>query len=181
MSLTDPVELLFFSLFLRWEKNAPLDGKQGLLDGEPHRNTQISRMAFVLNKIGVGLEDKYFLRLTTGSSWSKPGGKFLDKNHEYMENPYALNKGWWLEGCASLEKKVEMMQDIRKLGMSFTFIKCICDFISGNSILSYLPSDEKRDEIIKNIIEEESMSLNRFKAWCDITNKTEVYEMNLKS
>ena len=57
MRLKDPVEIFFLTLLLRWEKSAPPDKKQGLLDGEPERNTQMSRMAYVLNKVGAGAED----------------------------------------------------------------------------------------------------------------------------
>ena len=161
-------------------KNAPLEGKQGLLDGKPERNTQISRMAFVLNKVCVLLEEKYFLKLSTGPSWSKPGGKFLDKNNTHMTNAHSLKKGWWLDGCASLDKKIETMYDLRKIGMSYTFINCTCDFISGKSIKSYLPSEKEQDGIIKKILcEEDSILTNGLKAWCDVTQKVEIYELTI--
>ena len=149
MRLRDPVEILFLGVMLRWEKTAPPDKKQGMLDGEPERNTQMSRMAFVLNKVGVGLEDKYFQKLAVGASWSKPGGRYLDKNKEHMENPISLHKGWWLDGCASLERKLEMMQDLTKLGLSPTFTKCACDFVAGKSVASYMPTESEQDEIIQ--------------------------------
>lgn len=155
MRLKDPVEILFLGYLLRWEHTSPPDKKQGLLDGEPERNTQMSRMAYVLNKVGVGVEDKYFRKLAVGASWSKPGGKFLDKNNEHMENPHPLNEGWWLDGCASLERKLEMMQDLTKLGLSPSFTKCACDFIAGNSVESYLPTKEEQDEIVRRIRKEE--------------------------
>lgn len=157
MRLKDPVEILFLAFLLRWEKSAPADKKQGLLDGNPERNTQMSRMAFVLNKISIGVEDKYFGKLSIGSSWSKPGGNsFLAKTSQHMENPYSLNAGWWLDGCASLEKKQEMMQDLTKLGFSSLFTKCACDFIAGKSVESYVPTDEEQDEIIRKIDEDEA-------------------------
>lgn len=148
MRLRDPVEILFLGLMLRWEKTAPPNMKQGMLDTETERNTQMSRMAFVLNKVAVGVEDEYFQKLAVGASWSKPSGRFLDKNKEHMENPIALHKGWWLDGCASLERKLEMMQDLTKLGLSPTFTNCACDFVSGKSVASYMPTESEQDEII---------------------------------
>ena len=50
MRLIDPVEILYLVLMSLWEKSAPPNGKQGLLDGEPERNTQISRMVYLLRK-----------------------------------------------------------------------------------------------------------------------------------
>jgi hypothetical protein len=151
MHVTDPVELVFLALLLRWEQSAPPDKKQGLLDGERERNTQMSRMAYVLSKVGVGVEDKYFQRLSVGAGWSKPGGKFLDKNKSHMENPIGLNKGWWLDGCASLERKLEILSDLRKLGFSQAFTNSACDFVAGKSVVGYLPTEEEQDEIIRNL------------------------------
>jgi hypothetical protein len=111
----------------------------------------MSRMAFVLNKVGAGVEDKYFQKLAVGASWSKPGGQFLDKNMEHMENPITLNKGWWLDGCASLERKIEMMQDLTKLGLSPTFARCACDFVAGKSVATYMPTESEQDEIIQTL------------------------------
>ncbi len=42
MHLTEPVELLYLSLMLRWERSAPPDLHEGRLDGEPERNTVLS-------------------------------------------------------------------------------------------------------------------------------------------
>ena len=155
MRLKDPVEILFLGLLLRWENTAPPDKTQGFLDDNPERNTQMSRMAYVLNKVGTGVEDKYFLKLSVGASWSKLSGTFLDKNNDHMENPYPLNASWWLDGCASLERKLEMMQDLTKLGISPTFTRCACDFIAGESVASYMPTEEEQDEIVRKIREEE--------------------------
>lgn len=149
MSLNSPVEVLFLSLMLRWEETAPPDKKQGLLDGKPERNTQMSRMAYILKKVAIGVENKYFQRLAVGASWSKPGGRYLDKNKEHMENPIYLNNGWWLDGCASLERKLEMMRDLTKLGLSPAFTNCACDFVAGKSVASYMPTERRQDEIIQ--------------------------------
>ena len=48
-----------------------------------------------------------------------------------------------------------MMQDLTKLGLSPAFARCACDFVAGDSVEPYIPTEEEQDEIIRKINEEE--------------------------
>lgn len=153
MKLQDPVELLYLALMLRWEKSAPANGKQGLLDDEPERNTQISRMVYLLHKVEAGTIDKTF-RVLALHSRRNDGESYISKNSSWMEEPRELFDGWYFEGCTSLIQKQEILQGLRKVGLSAAFVSCADDFVAGKSVLKYLPSEEEQNEIIARLKEQ---------------------------
>lgn len=152
MRLKDPVEILYLSLMLRWERSAPPDKKQGLLDGKPERNTQASRMVYILRKIGAGSEDRTFSILSTHSRRSD-GESYISKNHRWMEDPRELLDGWYFEGCTSLKQKQDILQGLTKIGLSAAFVACADDFVSGESVRRYCPTEEEQEEILASIRE----------------------------
>ena len=154
MHIKDPVELLYLSLMLRWERSAAPDKHQGLLDGQPERNTQISRMAYVLQKIGVGTEDHVFGTLARYTR-RDDGESYISKNSSWMKEPYPLLAGWYFEGCTSLVQKQSFLQYLTKVGLSSTFVACADDFVAGKSVEKYLPTDKEQEEIVRKIREKE--------------------------
>ncbi|HQU50060.1 MAG TPA: hypothetical protein PLM09_13205 [Casimicrobiaceae bacterium] len=150
MHLKDPVELLYLALMLRWERSAPPDKHQGLLDGKPERNTQISRIAYVLRKVGAGTEDHVFNTLARYTR-RDDGESYISKNSSWMKEPYPLLAGWYFEGCTSLMQKQSFLQYLTKLGLSSTFVACADDFVSGKSVANYLPTDVEQEEILRKI------------------------------
>jgi hypothetical protein len=60
MRIKDPVEVLYLTGMLQWERTAPLDGRHGFLGDQPAQNTQISRMAYVLRLIPDGSAEHAF-------------------------------------------------------------------------------------------------------------------------
>ena len=50
MHLSDPVEILYLALMLRWEKSAPANNHIGYLDGVATRNSQKARLAFAITQ-----------------------------------------------------------------------------------------------------------------------------------
>jgi len=131
----------------RWEKTAPSDGKQGYLDDEPERNTQMSRMVYLLKKIAVGTEAKIYNTLSTFSS-RKDGESYISKNRSWMEQPRELSAGWYFEGCTSIVQKQNILQALTKLGLSGTFVNCADDFVAGESIQKYFPTDDECEIIL---------------------------------
>lgn len=150
MHLKDPVELLYLALMLRWERTAPPDKQQGLLDGKSERNTQISRMAYVLTKVAAGSEEKTFSTLARYTR-RNDGESYISKNSSWMKEPYLLNDGWYFEGCTSLVQKQSFLQFLTKLGLSGVFVTCADEFVAGNSIDKFLPTDEEQEEILQKI------------------------------
>ena len=153
MRLKDPVELLYLSLMSRWEKSAPPEGKQGMLDNEPERNTQISRMVYLLRKVGAGSEAKTFNILSMHSR-RKDGESYISKDASWMEEPRELLNGWYFEGCTNLVQKQDILQGLRKVGLSAVFVACSDDFIAGKSIQEYFPTEEEQNEILAKLKEQ---------------------------
>ena len=139
---------------LRWEENSPPDGRQGLLDGEPERNTQISRMVFILQKVGLGSVEKAFGVLSLDSR-RNDGESYISKNKSWMEEPRELLDGWYFEGCTSLIQKQEILQGLREAGLSAAFVACADDFVAGKSVRGYLPSEEEQNEIVARFKQQE--------------------------
>lgn len=152
--MKQPVELLYLSLMLRWEGTAPLDGHQGSLDGDPERNTQISRMAYVLSKIAAGSEDRVFKSLER-STRRRDGRSYISKDAAWMEQPTDLLAGWCLEGCTSLVQKHAVLDHLLQLGLSRAFIACAKDFVEGKSLEKHLPSEQQQEEIVRKYEEQQ--------------------------
>jgi hypothetical protein len=143
----EPVEFLYFMMMSEWERTAPPDGKQGLFEGKPVRNSQMARLVFLLKKISVGSEEKTFNTLSRYSC-REDGESYISRNSGWMEQPCELYDGWYFEGCTSLRQKQDILQNLTKLGLSPTMVACADDFVAGKSIQKYNPTTEELKEII---------------------------------
>lgn len=150
MRIKHPVELVYLMLMLRWERSAPPEKHQGVLDGKPERNSQMSRMAYVLQKIGTGDEERIFGTLARHSR-REDGESYISRSASWMNEPYSLSGGWHFEGCCSLELKQSILQSLTKVGLSSEFVACVDDFVAGTSVEKYFPTDEEQEEIVRRI------------------------------
>jgi hypothetical protein len=105
MRLRQPIEILYLTLMSNWHKAAPPDGHLGELDNLPTRNTQISRLAYILNKIAVPKFDRIFSALATHVR-REDGESYISKDRSWMIEPTELGGGWHLEGCTRRPVKV---------------------------------------------------------------------------
>lgn len=154
MRLKDPVEILYLTLMLKWNTTAPENGKQGYIKEKKERNTQISRMAFILQKIALGNEDKTYNVLARFSK-RNDGEAYISKDSSWMKEPRKLNSNWFFEGCTSLKQKQDILQGLTKLNLSSAFVSCTDDFVANNNIDKYFPTEEEANDILKKIKKEE--------------------------
>lgn len=161
MRLLDPVEILYLALMLRWEKTAPPDRHKGYLDGEEERNSQISRMAYVLKKISVGDEERVFNVLATHSR-REDGRSYISKDSSWMKEPYPLWDGWFFEGCTNLKQKQDIIQSLTKLKLSPAFVACVDDFVEGRSVEGFLPREEDEEIIMQKVRAWKEKNKDRF-------------------
>lgn len=132
---------------LRWERQAPLPGKYGILDGEKRQNSQYARLAYILSKIAAGNDEHVYntLKRYTGR---QDGETYFSKDPSWMTTPVLLTAGWYMEGCASGNQKLAtFIPPLRQLGLSPTFLEAVSAFVEGNSIHPYMPSAEELDKI----------------------------------
>jgi len=159
MGIKNTVEYLYLGLMARWENSAPPDRHQGLLDGKPERNTQITRLVYIIRKIAAGQSDKVYNALSVGSR-RKDGNSYISKNFEWMEQPYPLSDGWYFEGCTSLVQKQDIIQALSKVDCSWALIAAIDDFVAGKSIKQHLVLDEATEErLLKMVREDEDFEI----------------------
>jgi len=154
MGIKNSVEYLYLVLMLRWEKSAPPDRHQCFLDGEPARNTQVTRMAYILEKIAAGQEGRTY-QLLSRHSRRDDGESYISQDTSWMKEPYPLSGGWYFEGCTSFVQKQGILQHLTKLGLSPTLVDCVDDFVGGKSIEHRIPSEEEAEEILRRSIEAE--------------------------
>lgn len=155
MGIKNTVEYLYLALMLRWEDTAPPDRHKSLLDGEPARNTQITRFAYIIRKIAAGQEERVYQKFARHSR-RNDGYSYVSQDSSWMEEPYPLSHGWHFEGCTNLGQKQGILQSLTHLGISQTLMTAIDDFVAGKSIRSYLPSDEEAEKILQRSIEAEA-------------------------
>lgn len=150
MQLEDPVEILYLGLMLRWETTSPLDGHQGLLDGEPKRNTQISRMVYLLRKIAAGNEERTY-QVLADFTRRDDGESYISRDPSWMREPERLNEKWFFEGCTSLVQKQSFLEHLTKLGLSSAFVACADAFVSGESVRKFVPTEAEQNEILRKV------------------------------
>jgi hypothetical protein len=149
MRLREPVEYLYLVLMQRWMASAPPDGHQGQLDdGRIVRNSQISRFAFVIDKVSLGVENRVLPALEEYTR-RKDGHSYVSRDSSWMEEPYPLRGGWHFEGCCNLEQKRGMLRLLRHAGLSDGFIACAGDFVEGLSVEKYVPTEEESENMIQ--------------------------------
>lgn len=154
MGIENTVEYLYLTFMARWENSAPPDRHQGLLDGEPERNTQITRLVYIIRKIAAGQSDKVYSALSVGSR-RKDGSSYISKSRDWMEHPYPLSDGWYFEGCTSLIQKQEIIQSLSRVSCSGALIAAIDDFVAGKSIKPHLVLDEATEELLLQIVRDD--------------------------
>ncbi|WP_306476571.1 hypothetical protein [Methyloversatilis sp.] len=159
MGIKNSVEYLYLTLMLRWEENAPPDKHEGLLDGASARNTQITRMAYILRKIAAGQEDHTY-QLLSRHTRRNDGRSYISTDSSWMTEPYPLSSGWFFEGCTSLIQKQGILQNLSKLGLSPTLIDCIDEFVAGKGIKGRIPSEDEAEEILRRSIEMERLKID---------------------
>jgi hypothetical protein len=98
---------------LRWEKSAPPNKYLGFLDGKPERNTQISRMVFLLRKVAAGNVDSTLKTLSLNSR-RVDGESSISKSNSWMKDPRKLLDGWHFEGVLVSYKSKKYYKDFVK-------------------------------------------------------------------
>jgi hypothetical protein len=154
MEIKNTVECLYLALMLRWEKTAPADNHEGLLDNKRERNTQKARMTFILGKIAAGQEEQVYILLSRFSR-RNDGNSYVSNHFSWMKDPCSLAEGWFLEGCTSLTQKQQILQHLTKLGLSSYLVDCIDEFVAGKSVLNRVPTEVEQEEILRRSIEME--------------------------
>lgn len=150
MRVTNPVEILYLSLMHRWQRTAPIDRHEGLLDGKPARNTQTARLVYVLQKIAAGNVEHVYSALARHTR-RNDGESYISKNSSWMENPFPLGDGWFFEGCTSLAQKHFVVQQLSTFGLSGAFGQAVEDFVAHKPIEQYFPSEEEEEQILTKI------------------------------
>lgn len=154
MGIKDTVEYLYLALMARWENTAPTDRRQGLLDGKPERNTQITRFSYIIRKIAAGQESRVYNALNTGAQ-RNDSNAYISRDFSWMEQPHELSDGWYFEGCTSLVQKQSIVQALSRVGCSAALIAAIDDFVAGKSVAPHLQLNEATEERLLRIIRED--------------------------
>jgi len=148
MRLNKVDEIFLANLLVRWLITAPKDQNQGLLDGEPIRNSQSSRMQYALKKLLIGIEDKSYIVLSRYAR-RNDGNSYISKDYSWMIKPVQLNNLWYFESTISLEQKLNILSYLNKIGFSSALTNCVCDFVSNKDIDKYFPTEAESNEILK--------------------------------
>lgn len=153
MRVLEPVEILYLSLMQRWERSAPPDKHQGLLNGEPVRNTQTERLKYVLEKVALGSQATTERVYSTLARYTRrqDGESYISKRADWMQQPEALSGGWYFEGCTSLEQKLNVVSALSHVGLSGPFVQATAEFLSNKPTNRFLPTEADEPEIDRRI------------------------------
>jgi hypothetical protein len=69
---------------------------------------------------------------------------YISKDSSWMKEPHEIGRGWYFEGCMSLDEKKKILHSLPQLGLSSReFADCAQDFVEGVSLERYVPSYEE--------------------------------------
>jgi hypothetical protein len=151
MRLTKPVEVLYLFRMIGWQRSAPPENHEGLLDGIPVRNSQKARMSFLLQKVAAGSAKQIDASFQTLERFSRREDRtsYISKDPSWMKEPCSLWAGWFLEGCTNMSQKEAILQYLTKLGLSQSFADCAVDFVAGKSVEHYMPTEEEAAKAVR--------------------------------
>lgn len=152
MTITNAKELNRLALLVKWQKDSPKDRHQIQNYSLDIRNTQTTRLVFVLNLI-VKNDDfnNIFQKLAKYTVRQKDQNAYLSKDSSWMREPYPVRGDWYFEGCTSLKQKKDCLQYITKIrfpsGFRFStqFSDCVGDFIADENLEKYKPVENDHD------------------------------------
>lgn len=160
MALTNRNEISRLALLLKWQNDSPDDRHQiqGIISNK--RNTQTTRLGYVLNLIVLKNDnfDGVFQQLAKFTLRQKDKNAYFSKDSSWMKEPYCVKGDWFFEGCTSLKQKRDCIQYITKVrfptGFRFSsqFADCAADFIANENLDKYKPTKEDCDNY--NIFQE---------------------------
>lgn len=150
MPIQNCVELLYLGLMLRWEASAPPDRHLGILDGNSARNTQATRLVFVLRKMAAGTNGDMYRTLAVVTR-RNDGHSYISDDPSWMKSPTQLEPGWYIEGCESCQQKFELIEKLRNCGASQTFVECVKNFVAFRPIIQYMPSETEQLNLVNEL------------------------------
>ena len=142
MGVKTSEECLYLALMLRWENVGVPDQASCTLDGKPAINSQIERTAYILRKIGAGVDGGRFQTLAVHTR-RQDGRSYISTDSRWMIDPVDIDDGWFFEGCTSLLQKREILGALSKIGYSTPFVECCEEFVAGKSVRRFLPTKEE--------------------------------------
>lgn len=150
LRVNDQWEFLLVAILLRWEQNAPPDRHWGEFDDRLACNSQQQRLAHVLQKVAIGRVDDVYRTLARYTR-RRDGKSYVSMDPSWMKKPMPLCDGWYVEGGQSLgTQKLDLLDNLTKLGYSQEFVECARDFVAGRSVESYLPTFEELEVLFKD-------------------------------
>ncbi|KAF3984375.1 MAG: hypothetical protein HFP81_02355 [Methylococcales symbiont of Hymedesmia sp. n. MRB-2018] len=148
MEITNNNEISRLALLLKWQNDSPEDRHQiqGVVSNK--RNTQTTRLGYVLNLMVLNNDnfDSIFQQLARYTLRQKDRNAYLSKDSSWMREPYCVKGDWFFEGCTSLKQKKGCIQYITKIqfpaGFRFStqFADCAADFIANENLEKYKPA-----------------------------------------
>lgn len=151
MTITNKNEISRLALLVKWQKDSPEDRHQIQSYSSNKRNTQTTRLGYVLNLMVIKNDnfDSIFQQLANYTVRQKDRNTYLSKDSSWMKEPYPVKGDWYFEGCTSLKQKKDCIQNITKIrfptGFRFSiqFSDCAADFIANESLEKYLPIESE--------------------------------------
>lgn len=164
MVIKNKTELQFLVLFIKWQTNSPEDRHKIQSTFINKRNTQTTRLAFILNLMALIKTRDFnitFQQLAKYTFRTKDKNSYLSKDTSWMKEPHHIKGDWYFEGCTSLKQKQACIQNITKIQFpdSFQFSPglsdCSEDFIANKNLDKYKPTerDEEAYELYNEILE----------------------------
>lgn len=155
MHVLDPIECFYLTYMRRWQITAPPDRHRGLLGGQPAENSQVARLACVINIVASAPVAKTFARLEH-LTVKRDGSSYVSRDTSRMESPYPLWDEWFLEGCISLPQKLTVVRQLKQLGLSPAFIESAESFVANDDITRYFPTLDEQEEIVRRLERQQS-------------------------
>lgn len=149
MLITNKKELTCLALFIKWQNEAPKDKHKIQSFLEDKRNSQSTRLSFILNLIALSnKEDDFntiFQQFAKYTLRTKDKNSYISKDL-WMKDHYHIRGAWYFDACSNVNQKQNWVQYITKIRFSNSFkfstqfSDCAADFIANKNLKKYEPT-----------------------------------------
>lgn len=145
------VECLYLTRMMNWQRKAPADGHQGILDGSEVRNTQYRRLAFVLRLLGAGNEVEVFSTLEQYSR-RQDGESYITRRPADSTDWTLICGDWYLRKTMSMsQRETTIIDHLVRVGLSGRMVTAITRFVKGKPIDGCMPTEQEQCAILASL------------------------------
>ena len=137
VSFSTAMEMLHILGMGKWEETAPDPGQYGWKGDVWMENSQQARLQYLLQCIGLPDPDRIYSVLATETQRPRTYESSVTRARPSLS--LTLNDRWYLDCCLNLPQKLQVVEALKHVGFSQSFIEMAKRFVAGKTRHGNMP------------------------------------------